>query len=937
MEQPCAVSRFWWFPVTLTLFICVAPGARAQDASFVWVKALSGDDSEQGNSVAVDYAGNVFTTGEYTGSVDFDPGPDTYELTGPGRDIYASALDDAGSFIWARSFGSSATDKGHSVAVDSDGNIYFTGEFRGTVDFNPGPGNSSLTSTSGSEDIFVLKLDSAGAFVWVKQMGGISTDVATSIALDSDHNVYTTGYFSLIADFDPGTGTAQLTAAGDHDVFVSKFNASGNLVWAKRIGGTSHEDGRSLTMDSDGNVYIAGNFSGTVDFNPGPATTNLTSAGDEDIFICKLDSAGNLVWAKRIGSVNDDIGISLALDSEGNVYTSGYFSGTADFDPSPSTLNLTPAGGNDVFVAKLDSSGNFLWAKQLGGPSNDFGRGIALDSADNVYTTGYFKGTADFDPGVATVNLTSSAGSDDIFVCKLNSSGDYVWAKQIGGSDGDYGLALAVKSDGDAYVTGQFSGSVDFDFGPDAAILTSDGGNDVFVLKLASVPKVVSSVRDDANPTNDASVDLTVKFTDPMTGIDISDFSLATTGSITGASVANVTGSGKIRTVTVATGNGDGTIRLNVEDDDTIVNPLSIPLGGIGIGNGAYFEGESYTLDKTAPAVTLSSSASNPTHLAIMVNVSLSQPASNFTLGDIVVTNATKSGFGGSDATYSFTLTPIAEGPFAAQVQAGAFTDAAGNSNAASNVLNYDFETVTIEGMISIGQPSPSVTKTGPVDYLLNYTGASTITLQENNVTLNATGTATGTVSTSGSGPTTRTVTISNTSGTGTLGISIVADTASDALGNLAGAAGPSATFVVDNTAPAIVIGPPSLSTTSTGPIFYPITYTEADSISLSIGDIVLNATGTATGTVVVSGSGRESRTIAVWGISGDGTLGISIAPETAADALGNLSDAAGPSVSVVVDSNAPALPVTPWHIGVLLLAALIVRLLLSKQSVRKL
>ena len=135
MEQPCAVSRFWWFPVTLTLFICVEPGARAQDASFVWVKALSGDDSEQGNSVAVDYAGNVFTTGEYTGSVDFDPGPDTYELTGPGRDIYASALDDAGSFIWARSFGSSATDKGHSVAVDSDGNIYFTGEFRGTVDF----------------------------------------------------------------------------------------------------------------------------------------------------------------------------------------------------------------------------------------------------------------------------------------------------------------------------------------------------------------------------------------------------------------------------------------------------------------------------------------------------------------------------------------------------------------------------------------------------------------------------------------------------------------------------------------------------------------------------------------------------------------------------------------------------------------------------------
>ena len=386
-------------------------------------------------------------------------------------------------------FGGSTSDVGYSIAVDSLGNVYTTGSFSGTVDFNPGTGVENLTSAGGN-DIFVSKLDSSGNFVWAKRLGGTAGDDGFGIAVDSSGNVYTTGSFYGTADFDPGAGEANLTSAGERDVFVSKLDSSGNFVWAKRLGGTVADVGRIIAVDSSGNVYTTGYFFSTADFDPGAGTTNLISAGGAEVFVSKLDSSGNFVWAKRLGGISTDEGYSIGVDSSGNVYTTGYFNGTVDFDPGAGVANLTSAGGNDSFVLKLDSLGDFIWAKQLGGTAADVGRTIAVDSSGNVYTAGYFIGRADFDPGAGVENLTSASGSGgtdrDVFVSKLDSSGNFVWAKGLGGTAADESSSIAVDSSGNVYTTGSFNGTVDFDPGAGEANLTSAGGSDGFISKLDS-------------------------------------------------------------------------------------------------------------------------------------------------------------------------------------------------------------------------------------------------------------------------------------------------------------------------------------------------------------------------------------------------------------------------------------------------------------------
>src|SRR3990172_4842131 len=268
-----------------------------------------------------------------------------------------------------------------------------------------------------------------GDLVWADRLGGTIDDVGTGVAVDGSGNVYTTGYFRGTADFDPGDGTFDLTSAGSYDVFVSKLDAAGNLVWARRLGGTSDDYGYGVAVDGSGNVYTTGFFSGTAGFDPGADPSNLTSAGGADVFVSKLDSTGNFAWARQLGGPIDDSGYGVAVDGSGNVYTTGYFRDTADFDPDADPFNLTSVDGPDVFVSKLDSAGNLGWARRLGGTSGDVGRGVAVDGSGNVYTTGNFSGTADFDPGAGTSNLTS-AGSADVFVSKLDSAGNLGGARQ---------------------------------------------------------------------------------------------------------------------------------------------------------------------------------------------------------------------------------------------------------------------------------------------------------------------------------------------------------------------------------------------------------------------------------------------------------------------------------------------------------------------------
>lgn len=322
-------------------------------------------------------------------------------------------------------------------------------------------------------------------------MGGISNDGGGGISHDAYGNVYTTGFFQATADFDPGPGVFNLTPFGGSDIFVSKLGPSGNFIWAKKMGGSLTETGMSINTDNIGNSYIIGYFQGTVDFDPGPGTFNLTSAGGNDIFVSKLDPSGNFLWAKRMGGGSVDYGECLAIDIFGNVYTTGLFAGTSDFDPGPGTFNMT-AGGADIFVSKLNTLGDFVWAKQMGGgPSGDGGYSITVDSLGNVYTTGYFTGTGDFDPGPGFFNLVTASASHDIFVSKLDTFGNFVWAKQMGGPDEDHGLSVALDDFGNIYTTGTFYDTVDFD--PDTGVfnLSSLGNKDVFISKLGPAGNLI--------------------------------------------------------------------------------------------------------------------------------------------------------------------------------------------------------------------------------------------------------------------------------------------------------------------------------------------------------------------------------------------------------------------------------------------------------------
>ncbi|MBW6513256.1 MAG: Ig-like domain-containing protein [Candidatus Syntrophosphaera sp.] len=286
-----------------------------------------------------------------------------------------------------------------------------------------------------------------------------------AIARDNLDNIYITGDFQGTAYF----GSSTITSVGSWDVFVAKLDKDGNWLWASRAGGTDVEWSNGIAVDNSGNVYITGAFYATAVFG----TTSLTSAGDLDTFIAKLDTNGNWVWAKRSGGISSDEGFSLCVDDDGNVYYTGNFRGTASFG----TTNLISSGSTDVFTAKLDSAGNWLWASQAGGSSGEEGHGIAADSSGKIYLTGNFWGTSQF----GSTTLVASGPYANSFVAKMDSDGNWLWAKRAAMYNGT-GNAIAVGSNGNLLVTGWFYGTAEFG----ATSLTSSGLEDIYIAGMDS-------------------------------------------------------------------------------------------------------------------------------------------------------------------------------------------------------------------------------------------------------------------------------------------------------------------------------------------------------------------------------------------------------------------------------------------------------------------
>lgn len=345
---------------------------------------------------------------------------------------------------------------------------------------------------------------------WARSIGGSKTEYGYGIAVDGSGNVYATGSFQGTVDFDPGPGIDTLVSAGNSDIFIVKYDAVGNYLWARGIGGSTYEHGYSVATDKWGNVYVTGTFEKTVDFDPGPGMDTLTSTGLNDIFLAKYDANGNYVWAGSMGGSGTDIGFGVVVDEPGNVYITGYFAkDDADFNPGAGRDILFNAGGLDAFIAKYDTRGNYLWARNLGGSTIDHGRGITVDQSGYVYITGFFN-SKNFDPG-GTVDTLTSQGDNDIFLAKYDTAGNYVWSGSMGAKNNDQGYGVAVDKSGNVYVTGLFTGTVDFDpgVGRDTLMSASAASNDVFLAKYDVAGNYVWG-RSMGGPQGDAGYEIDV-------------------------------------------------------------------------------------------------------------------------------------------------------------------------------------------------------------------------------------------------------------------------------------------------------------------------------------------------------------------------------------------------------------------------------------------
>jgi len=288
--------------------------------------------------------------------------------------LFGSIITVSAQSEWANNYGSTNLDQGTDLQLDNIGNIYTTGFFEGTVDFDPTINGSVNLNSAGLRDFYIAKYDGLGQLAWAKAIGGGNQDYSKSIQVDGAGNIYVLGDFSGLVDFDPSAGFSLQDVNGASDIFIAKYNPQGDFVWVKTFGGIGIESSKDLIVGGQGNIYIAGIFQGTTDFDPNGGVVNLTSSGAFDSFILKLDSNGNYVWVKSIQGTNSNFINQIVLDYSGNVNAVGYFQGTADFDPNGGTLEMTSIGNNSAFLTKWNTQGQYIDALMIGGSGFEVGK-----------------------------------------------------------------------------------------------------------------------------------------------------------------------------------------------------------------------------------------------------------------------------------------------------------------------------------------------------------------------------------------------------------------------------------------------------------------------------------------------------------------------------------------------------------------------------------
>lgn len=453
----------------LTLLFLSASG---QSPVWVWAAGLGGIYTDYGNSITTDGSGNVLATGSFSNDTIFFG--TTALINKGGRDVFIVKYDNSGNALWAKSGGGISADEGFGIATDASGNVYVTGVFRGpSVTFD-----TTTLINSGGAEIFLIKYDSNGNILWAKRAGGSNDEEGNGICTDNSGNVIITGYFrSPSVAFD----TINLNNSGDKDVFTVKYDASGNVLWARSSMGAASDYSKSIASDNSGNIYITGSFvSSSVTFG----SAVLTNQGNlDDVFIVKYDSAGNAIWARSAAGNSNDYATGIATDVNGNVNITGFFGSDSIAFGSSTLINSGALGSGDLFIVQYDNNGNLLWARREGSSDIEYSTGIATDALGNVYVTANFRSSS------ITFGSTifTNYGNYDALILKYDAGGNFIEAAHAYSPGQDNSSGIATDASGNAYIIGFYISSI-INFG--TTTLTNNGpginSSDIFVARLSS-------------------------------------------------------------------------------------------------------------------------------------------------------------------------------------------------------------------------------------------------------------------------------------------------------------------------------------------------------------------------------------------------------------------------------------------------------------------
>lgn len=391
------------------------------NGDFLWVKPIPSGVA----SIATDASNNIIISGTFIGTVIFSTLSGNDTISSPTTsDNFILKMNSDGDILWVNSFGTpNKTDYMNEIQLDDSGNIYSTGSFYSTCDFDPGAGISNLSSAGGSLDIFVQKLTAAGDYVWAKKIGGGGSDLGKALAVKGNA-ISLTGWFQNNVDFDPSTAYTIINTVGQEDIYLLSLSTDGNFNWVKNFGSTLGDQGTDVAMTSSGEIYLTGRFEAAIDMDPGTATNIVTADNGTNFFILKLSGAGDLIWARTFTGTGYKIAGAMTVLPNNGVMFTGNFDGVVDFDCGSGVNYLVSNGDADIFTVYLDQNGNYIWAGSYGNTGTnlgDYAACIRADTQGNVYSIGNFAETVDFDCGPGIAERTT-AGIFDIFIQKLNSN-----------------------------------------------------------------------------------------------------------------------------------------------------------------------------------------------------------------------------------------------------------------------------------------------------------------------------------------------------------------------------------------------------------------------------------------------------------------------------------------------------------------------------------